>query len=739
MKEQYTVKGMTCAACQHSVETKVAALEGVKNVNVSLLGKSMVVEYDADSLSSKSIIAAVFQAGYQAKLGSDAHQEVAETQPFMLSGKRIILSFVFLFGLMYVAMGEMIIPGATGLLAKPEYQLLSALIQFFLTLPIVLINHAFFVRGFRQLFRGAPTMDSLVAIGSSAAWIYGIYALFVLALPDVAHTSVHLYFEASGAILTFVALGKYLEERSTHKTTASLRALISMAPAIAYVERQGTVVEVAVEAIDPGDIVILKPGMASPVDGIVMSGESDVDESYLTGEPLPVFKKTGDAITSATINVTGSLRVKAEKVGRETTLSMIIQLIEDTQAKKIPIQRLADRISYIFVPIVIGLAVLSFVIWWAFNQPFHQALSIMISVLVISCPCALGLATPVAIMVATGKGAEQGILIRNPDVLEVAHLLNTIVLDKTGTLTEGKPVVTDLMTRSGFDEKEMLAIAQRLEQHSEHPIAKAIVQRAELEQLSALPIDSVQNIPGYGIVAHDDFHRYLVGNEKLLIEHDIERDYLQGDIEALRNAGKTLVFVAQDEKLLGVIALADAIKKHAAQAVTELKKRGIEVIMVTGDHLESARMIAKAVGIERISASVTPSGKASIIQELKQTRGRVGMVGDGINDAIALIEADVGIAIKTGSDIAIESADLVLIKSDPLDVARSLRLSKKTMATIKTNLFWAFIYNMIGIPIAMGILYPWFQITLNPMLAALAMSFSSVSVVLNALRLKWAK
>ncbi|MDD5293625.1 MAG: heavy metal translocating P-type ATPase, partial [Candidatus Izemoplasmatales bacterium] len=466
---------------------------------------------------------------------------------------------------------------------------------------------------------------------------------------------------------------------------------------------------------------------------------SDVDESYLTGEPLPVFKKTGDVITSATINVTGSLRVKAEKVGRDTTLSMIIQLIEDTQAKKIPIQRLADHISYVFVPIVIGLAVLSFVIWLAFNQPFHQALSIMISVLVISCPCALGLATPVAIMVATGKGAEQGILIRNPDVLEVAHRLNTIVLDKTGTLTEGKPMVTDLITRNGIDELEMLAVAQRLEQHSEHPIAKAIVQRAESEQLGAKAIDSVQNIPGFGIVAQDDTHRYLVGNEKLMIEHHIESDVLQGDIKALRNTGKTLVFVARDELLLGVIALSDAIKKHAAQAVSELKKQGVEVIMVTGDHLESARTIAKAVGIDHISASVTPSGKASIIHELKETRGRVGMVGDGINDAIALIEADVGIAIKTGADIAIESADLVLIKSDPLDIVRSLRLSKHTMSTIKTNLFWAFIYNIIGIPIAMGILYPWFQITLNPMLAALAMSFSSVSVVLNALRLKWAK
>jgi Cu+-exporting ATPase len=739
MKEQYTVKGMTCAACQHSVETKVAALEGVKNVNVSLLGKSMVVEYDHESVSSKSIITAVSQAGYQAKLASDAHQEVTENATFMLSGKRIILSFVFLLGLMYVAMGDMIIPGATGILTQPEYHLLSALIQFFLTLPIVIINHAFFVRGFRQLFRGAPNMDSLIAIGSSAAWIYGIYALFVLALPNASHTGVHLYFEASGAILTFVALGKYLEERSTHKTTASLRALMRMAPSIAYVERQGLIIEVAPEAIVVGDIVILKPGMASPVDGIVMSGESDVDESYLTGEPLPVFKRTGDVITSATINVTGSLRVKAEKVGGETTLSMIIQLIEDTQAKKIPIQRLADRISFVFVPIVMGLAVLSFVIWLAFNQPFHQALSIMISVLVISCPCALGLATPVAIMVATGKGAEQGILIRNPDVLEVAHRLNTIVLDKTGTLTEGKPMVTDLITLNGIDERELLAIAQRLEQHSEHPIAKAIVQRAESEQLDAEAIESVQNIPGFGIVARDDSHRYLVGNERLLMEHQIKSDSIRDDIEALRYAGKTLVFVAQDEKLLGVIALADAVKKHAAQAIIELKKRGIEVIMVTGDHLESARTIAKAVGIERISASVTPSGKASIIQELKKTRGRVGMVGDGINDAIALIEADVGIAIKTGADIAIESADLVLIKSDPLDIVRALSLSKNTMSTIKTNLFWAFIYNIIGIPIAMGILYPWFQITLNPMFAALAMSFSSVSVVLNALRLKWAK
>jgi P-type Cu+ transporter len=756
MKQKFRVTGMSCSACSAAVERSVKKVDGVKSVNVSLLTNSMLVEYEGDK--QQAIIRAVEEAGYGA-FPSDEENRRSESKgedTFSAQQKaaktRLIVSFAFWIPLMYLAMHHMLYmwfglpvpPFMTAAFHGTENGVVFALTQFLLLLPILYVNRGYYRTGFRALAKRAPNMDSLIAVGSSAAVAYGIYAIYRIGWAighgnfAVAEQSLsNLYFESAGTILTLITLGKYLEARSKGKTSEAITKLVQLAPKTATVERDGEETEIPVEQVKVGDIVVVRPGQRIPVDGVVTEGISSVDQSTVTGESIPAAKKPGDQVIAATVNGTGFFKFRAEKVGEDTTLAQIIRLMEEAGSSKAPIAKLADRVSGVFVPVVIAIAIVATVGWLLAGQSFEFALSIGISVLVISCPCALGLATPVAIMVGTGRGAADGILIKSGEALEAAQSIKTVVLDKTGTITEGKPRVTDLLPADGVTETELLQIAASLEKSSEHPLAEAIMTYASEKKIDALPVEDFKAEAGRGVSALVDGKRCAAGNLAFMNELGIHPGNAEKRAMKLAEEGKTPLFFAREQTLIGLIAAADVVKPTSRQAIREFEIMGIEVVMLTGDNRQTAEAIRKNLGIGRAIAEVLPQDKAGEIRRIQECGRRTAMIGDGINDAPALAGADVGIAIGAGTDIAIESADIVLMKNDLLDAVEAIRLSRATMRNIKENLFWAFFYNVIGIPIAAGLFYPAFHWTLSPMIAAAAMSFSSVFVVTNALRLRF--
>ena len=752
-KEQFDITGMTCSACAARVEQCVAKLPGVAEVSVNLLKNSMVVSYDEGALDSASIVAAVEDAGYgaipkvSARSGKETKPEASAAQAeYNAMKRRLFLSALFTIPLFYISMGHMMNWPLPVWLLGMENAMTFAFTQFLLVLPVLAVNSKYFKVGFRTLFHGAPNMDSLIAIGSGAAIIYGIYAIYKIGIGmghgdmELVHAfMMDLYFESAGMILTLITLGKTLEARAKGKTSDAIAKLMDQAPKTATVEREGKELQIPVEDVRLGEIVIVKAGESIPVDGVVLEGFSSVDESALTGESIPVEKHAGDKVIGATINKSGYIKMQATNVGDDTALAQIVRLVDEATSSKAPIAKLADKVSGVFVPIVIGIALVATIVWLIAGYGLEFALSIGISVLVISCPCALGLATPTAIMVGTGKGASNGILIKSAEALENAHNTNTVVLDKTGTITQGTPVVTDILCNEGISEDELLQIAASLEKLSEHPLADAVVSEAENRKLTYLSVSDFNQIPGQGITGIVDGQLCLAGNRRLMEAHGISGGVLVRQGEDLAVNGKTPLFFAQEGKLIGVVAVADVVKPTSKQAVQELSNMGIEVVMLTGDNAKTAEAIRRQVGVDRVIAEVFPQDKEQEIRRLQNEGKKVAMVGDGVNDAPALARADVGIAIGAGTDVAIESADIVLMKSDLLDVSTAIRLSKATIRNIKQNLFWAFIYNIIGIPVAAGVFFIPFALKLNPMIGAFAMSFSSVFVVTNALRLRWFK
>lgn len=789
MKQKFDITGMSCSACQAHVEKAVRKLEGVQEAAVNLLANSMTVEYDESVLDDARIIAAVTDAGYGASVregrgtagasakgkGSGPAGRLADPMKAEIAymKKRLIVSFACLIPLMYISMHHMFfewfglpVPGVVRqYLHGDENAIAFAFSQFLLLLPILYMNRKFFSVGFRSLFKGAPNMDTLVAIGASASLVYGIYAIFVMGYGMghgnwelVSAFSMDIYFESAGTILTLITMGKFLEARSKGRTGEAISKLMDLAPKTAVVVRDNVEVEIPVEEVVINDIVVVRPGQSVPVDGVIVEGSSSVDQSALTGESIPVEKNVGDTVIAATINKTGFFKLEAKKVGDDTTLSQIIRLVEEAGSSKAPIAKLADKISGVFVPVVITIAVAAAVIWLLCGAEFSFALSIGIAVLVISCPCALGLATPVAIMVGTGKGAEYGILIKSAESLETAHTVKTVVLDKTGTITEGRPVVTDLVipgeegaARAGGassvtrplteQEERLLKLAASMEKPSEHPLAEAVVNFANEKRLAVPEAESFLSLPGRGVTAVIDGTEYAAGNMALL------KEFLGKETpgeaarlgEALAEEGKTPLYFASRTQVLGIIAVADTVKPTSRQAIEELKAMGIDVVMLTGDNKRTAEAIRRQLSVDRVVAEVLPQDKEKEVRALQEGGRRVAMVGDGINDAPALARADVGIAIGAGADVAIESADIVLMKSDLMDVVTAIQLSRSVIRNIKENLFWAFFYNSIGIPLAAGVFFTTFGWKLNPMFGAAAMSLSSVCVVTNALRLRFFK
>ncbi len=733
MKESFDVTGMTCAACSAHVEKSVSKVAGVSGVQVSLMTNKMTVEFDPEHANAALIIRAVEDAGYGAseRTGAGALAPARSTAAPMDESKavrtRLIVSFACLIPLMVLSMGHMlglsILHGMTG-----------ALTQFLLALPIAYVNRSYYQRGFKALAKRAPNMDSLIAIGSSAALVQGVWSLYRLAAGDLM-AGMDLYFESAGTILTLITLGKYLEARSKVRTSRALSMLIDLAPKTARVERDGAEAEIPVEQVQVGDVATVRPGERIPVDGTVLFGESGVDQSALTGESMPFDVTVGSAVRAGTINLTGFLRVRVERLSGDTTLSQIVRLVEDAAASKAPIGRLADRISAVFVPVVMMIAVLATVAWLIAGQSVSFALSIGVAVLVISCPCALGLATPVAIMAGTGKGASLGILFKSAEALERAHDVKAAVLDKTGTLTEGKPRVAGLLTAPGITPKALLKLAASAEKPSRHPLVAAVMRRAEAEGALPEAVEGFEERPGRGVSAMIRGEILLAGSEKLLIEGGVNLAAIQERARLLSDQGQTLIWLSLGGRLQGVIGLADTLKPTSRQAVDMLNRMGVETIMLTGDNRRAAHAVAQALGVKRVEAEVLPGDKARVVQEIQREGKKCAMIGDGINDAPALTVADVGIAIGAGSDIAIESAGVVLMKGDLMDAVNAIALSRAVLRNIKENLFWAFFYNALGIPLAAGLFYPLTGWTLNPMFAAAAMSLSSVCVVLNALRL----
>lgn len=749
MKQKFDVTGMTCSACSAHVEKSVKKLNGVKDVSVSLLQNSMQVEFDEHALTETQIVKAVEDAGYGAfaQGRSEKKQKEEKVSAAKAEAKnmkmRLVVSFAFLIPLMYLSMGHMAGWPLPHIFHGTENALIFAFTQLLLTTPILIVNRKYFTVGFKTLFKGAPNMDSLIAIGSSAAVVYGIVAIYAIGyglghgnLALVDQYAMDLYFESAGMILALITLGKFLEARSKGKTSDAIEKLMNLAPKMATVLRDGQELEIPVEEVSVGEEIIVRPGQSIPVDGVILDGNGAVDESALTGESLPVEKGVGDKVTGATINKSGYFHMKATKVGEDTALAQIIRLVEEASSSKAPIAKLADKVSGVFVPVVITIAVVAAAVWLIAGYPFDFALSIGISVLVISCPCALGLATPTAIMVGTGKGAENGILIKSAESLETAHLVNTVVLDKTGTVTEGKPKVTDLIPCGGEQQEQLLRIAASAEKMSEHPLAVAIVEKAQESQLELYPVEGLEATAGQGITCTMQGKRILAGNLKMMKQAGIPLEGLDKQADQLAQQGKTPLYFALDGKLLGIIGVADVVKKTSQQAILELEKMGIDVVMLTGDNQRTAQAIQKQLGLTHVVAEVLPQDKESEIQKLQKQGKKVAMIGDGINDAPALTRADVGIAIGAGTDVAIESADIVLMKSDLLDAVTAIQLSKAVIRNIKENLFWAFFYNSIGIPLAAGVFYSLLGWKLNPMFGAAAMSLSSVCVVSNALRLK---
>ena len=773
MKERFDVTGMTCSACSSHVEKSVGKLTGVENVSVNLLTNSMQVEFDENKLDTAGIIKAVEDAGYGAAVKDEHAKSGAKTsgqsgsqennglsaveQNVKNMKKRLIVSLIFWIPLMYVSMGHMIYqwlnipmpPFTMNFLHGNENAITYAFTQFLLLLPILIANHKYFKNGFKTLWHRSPNMDSLIAIGAGAAILYGIFAIYRIGYAmghgdmAVVHQYAHdLYFESAGTILTLITIGKYLETKSKGKTSEAITKLLNLAPKTVTVVRDG--VEQVVDAADvgKGEIFLVKPGESVAVDGIVLEGKSSFDESAITGESIPVPKQEGDTIVSASINKSGLIRAKATKVGEDTTIAQIIRLVEEASSSKAPIAKMADKIAGVFVPAVITIALITGVIWLISGATFEFAMSTAIAVLVISCPCALGLATPVAIMVGTGKGAENGILIKSGDALETAHQIDTVVLDKTGTITQGKPVVTDIICAAGknADKTQLLQIAGSLEKGSEHPLAEAIVNYCLTNNISLEKVTDFNALFGKGIEGTMSGTHYYAGNEKMMEEKGISLSTEQkNQIQALAKQGRTPLLFADEKQFLGIVAVADVVKPTSKEAVQKFRDYGIHVIMLTGDNEVTAQAIKEQVGIDEVVAGVLPTQKEEKISALKQAGHKVAMIGDGVNDAPALASADVGIAIGAGTDVAIESADIVLMKNDLLDAVGAVKLSKAVIRNIKENLFWAFFYNSIGIPLAAGVLYPLFQIKLNPMFGAAAMSLSSVCVVSNALRLRWVK
>ena len=733
MKKEFKITGMTCAACSARVERVTSKIDGVISASVNLVAGRLTVETDKKDLSAE-IIAAVTKAGFGIeKLSNKAEDTYDKGDRIKYMKRRFILSAVFALPLLIVAMGPMWGMPMPSVLSPDTAPLNYGLLQLFLTLPIVVIGYKFYTVGFKNLLKLSPNMDSLIALGSAAALGYSIYSLYLIYNGDT-HAVHGLYFESAGVILTLITLGKTLEAVSMGKTGEAIRKLLAMVPKTAVVVRDGVDMEIPLEEIVVGDILRIRPGDKLPVDGIVIEGESAVDESMLTGEALPVDKAEGDRVFAATINKNGSLLMRAEKLGRDTAISSIIALVENAQSAKAPIARVADKVAGVFVPIVCGIALLSFIIWMLAGEGFEFSLTVMISVLVIACPCALGLATPTAIMVGTGKGATKGILIKSGEALETAHKISAVVLDKTGTITKGSPQVTDVVSLCDMTDTEILSLAASLEKGSEHPIASAIVKKAEESGIDLLPTAGFQSFGGKGVTGEIKGIPFLLGNPRLMEEQGIS---IAGSLHRdLTEEGKTPILLASAGRALGVLAVADEIKSTSAEAIKLLHGMDIKTYMLTGDNQRTAEWVAGLTGIDEVIAEVLPEDKAKFVEKLKAEGYTVAMVGDGINDAPALSTADVGIAIGSGTDVAMESADIVLMKSDLLAVADAVRLSKSTMRIIKQNLFWAFGYNTLGIPVAAGLLYAFGGPLLSPMIGAAAMSLSSVSVLSNALRLR---
>lgn len=753
MKEKFDVTGMTCSACSSRVEKCVSKLPGMDQVTVNLLTNSMQVEYDESVLNERQIIDAVVKAGYGASLRTehqpgDTRSVVKASQgenPAEAEQKqmkfRLKVSFLFLIPLMYVSMGHMVGLPLPSFLTGVENGVSFAFTQLLLCLPVLYVNRKYFSKGFQTLFHLSPNMDSLIAIGSSASLIYGIFAIYRMSYGlghgdmELVHHYYHdLYFESAAMILALITVGKYLEARSKGKTSEAIKKLMDLAPKTAVVERGGKETEIPVEQVQPGDIVVVRPGSSIPVDGFIIEGSTSVEEAAITGESIPVHKQVNDTVIGATMNKTGFIRFKATRVGNDTTFSQIIRLVEEASSSKAPIAKIADKIAGIFVPTVIGIAMVTAIVWLAVGASFEFVLSCAISVLVISCPCALGLATPVAIMVGTGKGAENGILIKSGEALETAHSIQCVVLDKTGTITQGHPVVTDVETI--WKDKDFLALAAGLEAKSEHPLAEAILEFTQHRNVLPWEVEEFLSLPGKGVKGKIKGSWYFAGNSRMMEDEGISLDNWKEKMEKLADQGKTPMLFAKEKKILGVISVADVVKPTSREAVRQLKEQGIEVVMLTGDNKRTAEAIRKELNIDQVIAEVMPQDKEREIARLQEQGKKVAMIGDGVNDAPALARADVGMAIGAGTDVAIESADVVLMKNDLLDAVTAIRLSKAVIRNIKENLFWAFFYNSLGIPVAAGVFYAAFGLKLNPMIGAAAMSMSSIFVVSNALRLK---
>lgn len=741
-KEKYDVTGMSCAACVANVEKAVKKLDGVQKVNVNLMTNSMVVDYDEKVLNDDIIIGSVEKIGYGAvsNAGEKKSDKNLDDREDNLKN-RLVLSISFLLVLMYVAMGHMVGLPLPEFLMGQEGALNFAFIQFLLALPVIYINREFYTSGFKGLKNRAPNMDSLVALGSSAALVYGIFAIirmnhgFGTGDMEIVEAYRHnLYFESAAMILALITVGKYLEERSKNKTRKAISHLIELAPKVAILVVDGKEIERKVEDVQVGDHILVKPGGKVAVDGVVIEGSSSIDESAVTGESIPVMKEVGDSVVSASINGKGSFIFEATKVGEDTTISKIISLVDEANQSKAPIAKLADKISGIFVPSVIVIALITFAIWMALGVGFEASLNFAISVLVISCPCALGLATPVSIMVATGKSADFGLLFKNAEVLENLHKIDTIVMDKTGTITEGNPELTDIVTE--MDQEEFLKIAAGIEKKSEHPLSRAIINYAEEKGLKYLAVEEFTSVSGRGIVARYDKENYYAGNLEFIQENKISSQGFEKKAIDLAEDGKTSLYFANSREVIGLIAVKDLPKENSKQAIDLLKEKGYEISMLTGDNEITAEAIRKELGIDKKYAQLLPQDKNKIIREIQESGKKVLMIGDGINDAPSLAKADIGMAIGHGTDIAIESSDVVLMRSDLLDIVSAVEMSEATIRNIKQNLFWAFFYNAIGIPIAAGLLFKPFGISLNPMFASFAMSLSSIFVVTNALRLR---
>lgn len=733
------IVGISCATCVNTIESAVSKLEGISSVSVNFASETLLATYDPSLVNSEGIILSIANAGYTGKISDSSGLEKNRKQ---LEAKKLwrkfIMSAVFTIPLLYLAMGHMLRLPIPGFINPEEYMLRFGLIQLGLTIPIIIAGNKFYTVGARALIKGRPNMDSLIAIGTGAAILYGLFAIYKIALGpvDVAMLYVNdLYFETAGVIVTLILLGKYLESVAKGKTSDAIKKLMGLAPKTATIIRNGEEIVVQIDSVVVGDVVLVKPGQKIPVDGVIVKGYTSIDESMITGESIPVDKNVGDKVVGASINKTGAIQFEAQKVGSDTTLAQIIKLVEDAQGSKAPIAKLADIISGYFVPIVIGIAIIAGLAWFITGSSIVFSMTIFISVLVIACPCALGLATPTAIMVGTGKGAENGVLIKSGVALETAHKIDMIVFDKTGTITEGRPELTDIIVYEGT-ETSLLEVAASAEKNSEHPLGEAIVRDAIDKKIDFIDVDDFNAIPGHGIEVVIKGTKYFLGNEKLMKDIKIDLESVVEDSNRLAEEGKTPMFISSASKLLGIIAVADKVKDSSAEAIRRLHKMGVKVAMITGDNKRTANAIARTVNIDQVLSEVLPEDKANEVKKLQMNGNVVAMVGDGINDAPALAQSDVGIAIGSGTDVAMESADIVLMRSDLVDVATAIQLSKSTIRNIKQNLFWAFAYNTAGIPLAAGLFFAFGGPKLNPMFAAAAMSFSSISVLLNALRLK---